>query len=68
MTAGVCTAPHRWRNYLDPNLDLSKASKEEDARIMEVVNVHGTNWETIKAYFPGRTAAWPKYPLHRAIG
>jgi len=45
----------KWSRALDPMLDSSKASAEEDVKIMELVAKHGVgNWSIISQELPGR--------------
>jgi len=53
--SGQCAK--RWNDTLNPEIDRSAWSSEEDAKLLDAVNTHGTSWTTIvKSYFPGRTA------------
>ncbi|KAE9406212.1 hypothetical protein BT96DRAFT_744806, partial [Gymnopus androsaceus JB14] len=46
----------RWKDSLDPAIDHSKWSLEEDEQLLKVVNVLGKKWtQVVKQYFPGRT-------------
>lgn len=45
----------KWSRALDPMLNSSKASAEEDVKIMELVAKHGVgNWSVISQELPGR--------------
>ncbi|KAI9322093.1 hypothetical protein BX666DRAFT_571688 [Dichotomocladium elegans] len=44
----------RWRESLDPAIDRSEWSSEEDARLMELYNQYGTQWQKIAQHFEGR--------------
>ncbi|KAL1623268.1 hypothetical protein SLS56_008373 [Neofusicoccum ribis] len=45
----------RWQHSLDPTLDHSKWTEEEEEKLLEVVETHGRAWKQIQTqYFPGR--------------
>ncbi|KAH7036701.1 Homeodomain-like protein [Macrophomina phaseolina] len=47
----------RWQHSLDPNLDHSKWTKEEEEKLLRVVEERGRAWKQIQTlYFPGRAA------------
>ncbi|RPB02887.1 hypothetical protein L873DRAFT_1787362 [Choiromyces venosus 120613-1] len=47
----------RWYDALDPSIDHSPWTPEEDVRLLEAIEKHGRNWKAIvKAYFPRRTS------------
>jgi hypothetical protein len=53
--SGQCAK--RWNDTLNPEIDRSAWSADEDAKLLDAVNTHGTSWTTIvKSNFPGRTA------------
>jgi len=53
--SGQCAK--RWQDTLNPAIDRSAWSSEEDAKLLNAVVKMGTCWTTIvKSYFPGRTA------------
>jgi hypothetical protein len=53
--SGQCAK--RWNDTLNPEIDRSAWSTEEDQKLLDAVSNHGTSWTTIvKSYFPGRTA------------
>ncbi|KAF9648594.1 hypothetical protein BDM02DRAFT_2212669 [Thelephora ganbajun] len=53
--SGQCAK--RWQDTLNPAIDRSAWSVEEDAKLLDAVENMGTCWTTIvKSYFPGRTA------------
>jgi len=53
--SGQCAK--RWNDTLNPEIDRSAWSSDEDAKLLDAVNTHGTSWTTIvKLNFPGRTA------------
>lgn len=46
---------HRWQKVLNPNLVKGPWTKEEDEKIMELVNKHGAKkWSVISRSLPGR--------------
>ncbi|MCD7469523.1 DNA binding transcription coactivator transcription factor [Datura stramonium] len=46
---------HRWQKVLDPELIKGSWSKEEDDRLIELVNIHGPKkWSTIAQELAGR--------------
>ncbi|XRB07537.1 transcription factor myb3r-5 [Pycnococcus provasolii] len=46
---------HRWQKVLNPNLVKGPWSDDEDAKIIELVRVHGpTKWSVIAQKLPGR--------------
>lgn len=46
---------HRWQKVLDPELVKGAWSKEEDDRLIELVNIHGPKkWSTIAQELAGR--------------
>ncbi|OZJ05026.1 hypothetical protein BZG36_02145 [Bifiguratus adelaidae] len=44
----------RWRESLDPAIDRSNWSSEDDALLMEKYKQLGSQWQQIAMYFPGR--------------
>lgn len=53
--SGQCAK--RWNDTLNPDIDRSAWSSEEDKKLLDAVSTHGTSWTTIvKSYFSGRTA------------
>ncbi|KAF2280129.1 ketoacyl-synt-domain-containing protein [Westerdykella ornata] len=45
----------RWQHSLDPSLDHSKWTEEEDKELLDAVKKHGRAWKHIQTqYFPGR--------------
>ncbi|KAL0078237.1 hypothetical protein F4703DRAFT_1797256 [Phycomyces blakesleeanus] len=44
----------RWRESLDPSIDRSDWSAEEDARLMEKYDLFGSQWQRIAQFFDGR--------------
>ncbi|KAF3769427.1 hypothetical protein M406DRAFT_33586, partial [Cryphonectria parasitica EP155] len=45
-----------WRQVLDPNINFSDWTSEEDERLLMAVRMHGTNWSTIALFHtPQRT-------------
>lgn len=53
--SGQCAK--RWQDTLNPAIDRSAWSTEEDAKLLDAVEKSGTCWTNIvKSHFPGRTA------------
>jgi len=53
--SGQCAK--RWQDTLNPAIDRSAWSADEDAKLLDAVENMGTCWTSIvKSYFPGRTA------------
>ncbi|KAL9617294.1 MAG: hypothetical protein Q9160_007921 [Pyrenula sp. 1 TL-2023] len=47
----------RWQHYLNPCLDHSEWSSEDEERLLEAVDQYGKNWKKISEdVFPGRSA------------
>ncbi|GAB5585568.1 hypothetical protein Unana1_00468 [Umbelopsis nana] len=44
----------RWRESLDPNIDRSSWTEEEDKLLLQKFDEYGTQWQKIALYFPGR--------------
>lgn len=45
----------RWFNQLDPRINRSPFTEEEEERLLASHRVHGNRWATIARFFPGRT-------------
>jgi hypothetical protein len=45
----------RYLNYLDPRLNLSCFTSEEDEKLLFYVKIYGTRWNRFVKHFPGRT-------------
>eukprot|EP01111_Echinosteliopsis_oligospora_P013713 TRINITY_DN4992_c2_g1_i1.p1 TRINITY_DN4992_c2_g1~~TRINITY_DN4992_c2_g1_i1.p1 ORF type:complete len:494 (-),score=115.30 TRINITY_DN4992_c2_g1_i1:8-1489(-) len=46
---------HRWQKKLNPNLIRQPWTKEEDQKLVDLVNQHGSkNWSSIASQIPGR--------------
>jgi hypothetical protein len=45
----------RWKNYLDPRLQHSPWSREDDIRLMDEYRRIGNQWISLAGIFPGRT-------------
>ncbi|KAK8942057.1 Transcription factor MYB44 [Platanthera guangdongensis] len=45
----------RWFNQLDPRINRSPFTKEEEDRLLASHRVHGNRWSVIARLFPGRT-------------
>ncbi|KAJ4290049.1 hypothetical protein N0V88_006553 [Collariella sp. IMI 366227] len=58
----------RWYDCLDPRIDKSPWTAEEDARLLYLVSQHGRNWsDIVHQHFPNRTslAAKNRYSILR---
>ncbi|KAJ6246293.1 homeodomain-like protein-related [Anaeramoeba flamelloides] len=44
----------RWKNKLDPSINHSGWTKEEDRILIEKQTIYGNSWSKIKTYLPGR--------------
>lgn len=45
----------RWHNHLNPDINKTKWSAEEDRILLATHNTFGNKWATIAKYLPGRT-------------
>ena len=45
----------RWHNYLSPKNSFQPWTLEEDLKIIQKVQEHGTRWSLISSYLPGRS-------------
>lgn len=54
----------RWKNSLDPAINKSKWTPEEDFIIFKIFNQLGSSWSIIKNYLPGRTENSIKNRFH----
>lgn len=45
----------RWFNQLDPKINRTAFSKEEEYKLLEAHNFYGNKWAAICKLFPGRT-------------
>ena len=45
----------RWFNQLDPRINRSPFSEEEEERLLALHRIHGNRWVIIARLFPGRT-------------
>lgn len=54
----------RWKNHLDPSINHSDFSKEEQARLQQLYNEYGNKYSNIARQMPGRTSekvkAWAR--------
>ncbi|CAO3680334.1 unnamed protein product [Umbelopsis ramanniana] len=44
----------RWRESLDPNIDRSSWTEDEDGLLLRKYDEYGTQWQKIALFFPGR--------------
>ncbi|KAF9003332.1 hypothetical protein BDQ17DRAFT_1541898 [Cyathus striatus] len=55
-TRKSCQCARRWYDTLNPSIDRTPWSKDDDAKLLAAVNNHGKKWSYIaKTFFPGRT-------------
>ena len=45
----------RWQNFLDPSLNTSSWTPDEDDLLLKLHAIHGPSWAQIASSFPGRT-------------
>ncbi|CAI9754053.1 unnamed protein product [Fraxinus pennsylvanica] len=45
----------RWFNQLDPRINRSPFTEEEEERLLACHRIHGNRWAIIARFFPGRT-------------
>ncbi|KAF3785477.1 Transcription factor [Nymphaea thermarum] len=45
----------RWFNHLDPRINRSPFTAEEEERLLASHRIHGNKWAAIARFFPGRT-------------
>lgn len=45
----------RWYNQLDPRINRSPFTEEEEERLLSSHRIHGNRWAMIARLFPGRT-------------
>ncbi|KAI9318540.1 Homeodomain-like protein [Dichotomocladium elegans] len=45
----------RYMNVLDPSLNITPATEEEEDRLWELVGKYGRKWSMLTQFFPGRT-------------
>ncbi|KAK7052810.1 hypothetical protein VNI00_004129 [Paramarasmius palmivorus] len=58
----------RWCDTLDPRIDKSPWTAEQDEQLLRAVERHGTKWSTLaKIYFPGRTGLALKNRYHTIL-
>lgn len=46
----------RWMNYLQPSLNNTPWTEQEDQLLVSLVNIHGTHWTKMKTNFPKRSS------------
>ncbi|KAF9003570.1 Homeodomain-like protein [Cyathus striatus] len=55
-TRKSCQCARRWYDTLNPSIDRTPWSKDDDAKLLAAVNNHGKKWSYIaKTFFSGRT-------------
>ncbi|KAL4902080.1 hypothetical protein BDW74DRAFT_181242 [Aspergillus multicolor] len=55
----------RWSHAINPDIDHSPWTSQEDERLIQYVNKHGHYWQQIVSlYFPGRTSLAAKNRYH----
>nr|QYA18340.1 pre-mRNA-splicing factor [Clandestinovirus] len=58
----------RWNNQLDPKLDKSEWTKEDEARLFQLVDEFGHSWSLIQRnYYPTRSSNFVKNQYYRII-
>jgi len=45
----------RWRNYLEPSINRTEWTQDEDQRLCDMVTIIGKKWSLIKKYFSNRS-------------
>ncbi|EGD76271.1 hypothetical protein PTSG_00973 [Salpingoeca rosetta] len=59
---------HRWKNMLDPSLVKGAWSKEEDAKVVELVKIYGPrNWSKIAQHLKGRIGKQCRERWHNTL-
>jgi len=57
----------RFLNYLDPNINKSRFSKEEDKKVIKYYKEYGPKWSLISQQFAGRTGDIIKNRFHSCL-
>lgn len=57
----------RWENALDPSVDRSELTEEEDERIIQAWREYGPDWKKIAECVPGRTRQAVRYHIRRYV-
>ncbi|KAI3462367.1 hypothetical protein Pfo_019030 [Paulownia fortunei] len=58
----------RWVNHLNPKVDKTPFSEEEQGRLLELHRDFGNKWSAIVSFFPGRTDNQLKNQYHALVG
>ena len=64
---GPSQCASRWNSALNPNRKVGVWTKEEDEKLIELINKHGKNWRQIVKELPGRTAKQCSAKWYRAL-
>ncbi|KAG8373647.1 hypothetical protein BUALT_Bualt11G0046000 [Buddleja alternifolia] len=58
----------RWVNHLNPEVDKTPLSEEEQEKLLELHKEYGNKWSTIVGFFPHRTDNQIKNQYHAMMG
>jgi hypothetical protein len=69
-TARQCR--ERWMNYLSPSVRTGQWTREEDERLLALVNEHGRSWSVLSRLFNGRSEndiknRWYSHVQHEVV-